>query len=167
MFNTITTSGHSSLETYASHFIWKGSKGLLKVLLCERWVGDWTKLQHIDPNNSSGYNSISFPFSLAAQPGVWGPSLCWDIVLISVSSLQLIWLPVAPGLYNYLTSTYLLWASHLHSIQPVDSQGYPLISSTGYTCYLHRYNFFFWQLGRGQYVKNYQIINPQANKIFI
>ena len=43
-----------------------------------------------------------------------------------------------PGLYNCSTPTYFLWASHLHSIQPVDSQGYPLISSTGCTCYLHR-----------------------------
>ena len=31
-------------------------------------VGDRTELQHIDPH-SSGYNSISFPFSWAAQPG--------------------------------------------------------------------------------------------------
>ena len=37
-------------------------------------VGDWTELQHIDPH-SSGHNSISFPFSWAAQPGAWGPSL--------------------------------------------------------------------------------------------
>ena len=49
------------------------------------------------------------------------------------------WLSVAPGLYNCSTYTYFFWASHLHSIQPVDSQGiYPLISSTGCTCYLHR-----------------------------
>ena len=39
---------------------------------------------------SSGHSSISFPFSWAAQPGFWGPSFCWDIVLIQASSLQLI-----------------------------------------------------------------------------
>ena len=35
------TSGHSLLEKYTSHFIWKGCV----------WegVGDWTELQHIDP----------------------------------------------------------------------------------------------------------------------
>ena len=88
--DTIKTSGHSSLEKYTSHFIRKGSKGLRKVLLCERWVGDWTELQHIDPH-SSGHSSISFPFSWAAQPGAWEPSLCWDMVLIPASSLQLIW----------------------------------------------------------------------------
>ena len=72
--DAIKTSGHRSLEKYTSHFIWKGSKELLKVLLCERWVGDWTELQHIDPH-SYGHNSVSFPFSWAAQPGAWGSSL--------------------------------------------------------------------------------------------
>ena len=45
----------------------------------------------LTPPNCSGYNSISFPFSWAAQLGAWGPSLCWDMVLIPASSLQLIW----------------------------------------------------------------------------
>ena len=35
IFNTIKTSGHSSLEKYTSHLIWKVSKGLRRVLLCE------------------------------------------------------------------------------------------------------------------------------------
>ena len=35
-----------------------------------------------------------------------------------------------------------LWASYLHPIQPVHSQGYTLISSTGCTCYLHRCIFY-------------------------
>ena len=48
------------------------------------------RLQHIDPTNSTGYHSLSFPFSWAAQPGAWGPSLSWDMVLISASSLRLI-----------------------------------------------------------------------------
>ena len=119
--DAIKMSGHSSLEKYTSHFIWKGSKWLLKVLLCERCVGDWTELQHIDPN-SYGHNSVSFPFSWAAQPGAWGPSLsgtwssfqrllsnasgalnsnylirgpegllCWVLVLSTASYLLLIW----------------------------------------------------------------------------
>ena len=85
IFNKIKTSGHSSLEKYTSHFIRKGSKGLPKVLLCERLIGDWTELQHIDLH-CSGHSSISFPSSWAAQPRV-----CWDMVLIPTSSLQLIW----------------------------------------------------------------------------
>ena len=115
-----------------------GFERVTKGIMCESWVGDWTELQHIDPSNSAGYNSISFPFSLAAQPGAWGHGLCWDMILIPASSSPTAWLPVAPGLYNYLSSTYFLWHHNFHSIQPVDNQGYPPISSTGCTCYLHR-----------------------------
>ena len=63
--DTMKTSGHSSLEKYNSHFIWKGCV----------WegVGDWTELQHIDPH-SYVHNIVSFPFSLAAQPGAGGPA---------------------------------------------------------------------------------------------
>ena len=108
IFNTIMTSEDTSLEKYTSHFIWKGSKGLLKVLLCERWVGGWTELQHID-HHSYGHNSVSFPFSWSAQPEAWEPSLsgicssfqhllsncnCWVLVLSTASLLQLIELPV-------------------------------------------------------------------------
>ena len=57
---------HSLLEKYSSHFIWKG------------WVwegaGDRTELLYIDPH-SIGHNRVSFPFSRAAQPEAWGPSL--------------------------------------------------------------------------------------------
>ena len=40
------------------------------------WEGvrDRTELQHIDPH-SYGHNRFSFPFSWAAQPGAWGPTL--------------------------------------------------------------------------------------------
>ena len=68
----------------------KGFERVTKNIICERWVGDRTELQHIDPpHNSSGYNSISFSFSWAVQPGAWGPSLCWYMVLFPASSLQL------------------------------------------------------------------------------
>ena len=50
-------------------------------------VGDRTKTATYWPPNSSGYHSLFFPFSWAAQPAAWGPSLCWDIVLIPASSL--------------------------------------------------------------------------------
>ena len=86
--NTIKTSGHSSLGKYTSHIIER--------VVCERWVGNWTELQHIDPH-SSGYNSISFLFSWAAQPGAWRPNLRRDMVLISASSLQLIWTSCRQG----------------------------------------------------------------------
>ena len=47
------------------------------------------------------------------------------------------WSELPVHIYNNLTSIYFLRASHLYSIQPVDSQGYPLISSSRCTCYLH------------------------------
>ena len=147
--NTIKTSGDSSLEKYTSHFIWKGSKGLRRVLLCERWVGDWTELQHIDPH-SSGYNSISFPFPWAAQPGTWGPSLCWDMVLIPASSLQLTWTSCCRGYIITWCPPTSCKRHHSHSIQPLDSQGHPLISSTGCTCYLHRCISSFDSLARSE-----------------
>ena len=126
---------HSSLEKYTSHFIWKGSKGLLKVLLWEG-VGDRTELQHIDPH-FYGHNSVSFLFSWAAQPGARGPSLsgtcssfqhllsncncsigglrapsdgCW----FSLPHLISNWLNfLFTELYNCSTPTFFLWASQI------------------------------------------------------
>ena len=88
--DTIKTSGHSSLKKYTSHFIRKGLKGLRKVLSV-RGELETEQNCNIWALNSSGYSSISFLFSRAAQLGAWGPSLCWDVVLIPASSLQLIW----------------------------------------------------------------------------
>ena len=150
-------------------------KGLLKVLLCERWVGDWTELQHIDPH-SYGHNSVSFPFSWAAQPGAWRLSLCWDMILIPASSLQL-------QLLNRGSSGPLCWvlvlctASYLQLIWTSCRRGYIIIwrslfflrasqfrtqfnSSTVKVApdtfdQMHllftQVHFLFWQLGRGQY----------------
>ena len=76
-------------KIYLSLYL-KGFERVTEDIICERWVGDWTELQHIDPH-SYGHSSISFQFSWAAQPGAWGPSLSWDMVLIPASFLQLIW----------------------------------------------------------------------------
>ena len=158
------TSGHSSLEKYTSHLIWKGSKGLLKVLLCERWVGDWTELQHIDPH-SYGHNSVSFPFSWAAQPGARRPSFSgtWSsfqrLLSNSLNFLSL-------GSYNNLTSTLLPASVTIsHSIQPLDSQDRPWSPDIFDRMHLlfTQVHLFFWQLGRvgGQYATNsfVQVLN--------
>ena len=68
-------------------------------------------------------------------------ALCLVLVHSTASYLQLtdpkLTEPASgPGLYNCLSSTYFLWMSHLHLIQPVHSQGYTQISSTGCTCSL-------------------------------
>ena len=177
---TIRTSKDTSLEKYTSHFIWKGSKGLLKVLLCERWVGGWTELQHID-SHSYGHNSVSFPFSWAAQLEAWGPSLSgtcssFQHLLSNSSELQLLnrgsYGPLllgagslyrilsltdlnflSLGLYNNLTPTLLpASVTILHSIQPLNSQGHILIFLDRMHLLFTQVHFLFWQLGqvRGQ-----------------
>ena len=57
---------HRSLRKIFLSLYWKGCV----------WegVGDRIELKHIDPH-CYGHNSVSFPFSWAAQPGAWGPSL--------------------------------------------------------------------------------------------
>ena len=90
-YKTINTSGHSSLEKSTSHFIRKGSKGLRKVLSVRGELETEQNWNVLTPPNSSGYSSISFPFSWAAQAGAWGPSLYWGMVFIPASSLRLIW----------------------------------------------------------------------------
>ena len=144
--DTIKTSGHSSLEKYTSHFIRNGSKGLRKVLLCKRWVGDWTELQHIDPY-SSGHNSISFPFSWAAQPGAWGSSLCWDMVLISASSLQLTWTYCHRG---HITIWRPPTSCEHHNSTPQQLDSPSDIFNRMHLLFT-QVHFFFWQLARGQY----------------
>ena len=82
IFNTIKTSGHSSLEKYTSNFIER--------VVCERWVGDWTKLQHIDPL-LFWLSQTFFPVLLGCLTGGLEAQPLWDMVLIPASSLQLIW----------------------------------------------------------------------------
>ena len=112
------------------------SKGLRKVLLCEMRVGDWTELNILTPT------LLAIAAFLFRSPGLLnrGPGCpsSGDMVLIPAFSLQLIWTSCRAGLYNNLPSTYFFERHNSHSIQPVDSQGYPQISSIGFTCYLLR-----------------------------
>ena len=129
IFNKIKTSGHSSLEKYTSHIIQKGYyvRGELET----------EQNYNILTPHSSGHGSISFPFSWAAQPGARGPSLCWDMVLASASSLQLIWTSCHRG-YIIIWHPPTSCERHIsHSIQPIDSQDYPPTSSSGRTCYFY------------------------------
>ena len=141
--NTIMTNGHSSLEEYTSHTLFgMVGKGYERVM-CERWVGDWAKLQHIDPQALLAIATL-----LSRSPGLLnrGPEGCKPSVwswfsrwhLISKTLTLTNWTSCRKGLYYCLTFTCFLWASHLYPTQPVYSQGYPLISSTGCNCYLHR-----------------------------
>ena len=119
IFNTIKTSGHSSLEKYTSHFIER--------VVCERELETEQRLQHIDPPQLFWLSQPFFPILLGCSTGGLRTQ-----PLLGHGSHSSIFFPtdlnfLSPGLYNNLTSTYFLRASHLYSIQPVDSQGYPLI----------------------------------------
>ena len=124
-------------KIYLSLYL-KGFERVTKGIICERWVGDWTELQHIDPYQLFWLQQHFFPVLLGCSVGDLDAQ-----PLLGHGSHSSIFSPtelnfLSPGLYNNLTSTYFLRASHLYSVQPVDSQGYPLISSTWCTCYLHR-----------------------------
>ena len=133
--DTIKTSGHSSFEKNIPHILLKG--------LCVRRSWRPNKDCYILTPNPSTYHSLSFPFFWAPQPGAWRPSLCWNMVLIPASSLQLTW---TTGRRSYI----IIWhpptsckRHNSHSIQTLDSQGRLLISSNGCTCYLHRCISYF------------------------
>ena len=122
---------HFFRKIYLSHFIRKGSE----MVVCERWVGDWTDCNILTPG-SSDYCRTSFTFGWAAQLGVLrAQALCWVLVFTASNSnfnsncnwLQLTRTVCGTGLYYCLSSTCFLWASHLHRIQPVHGQGYSLI----------------------------------------
>ena len=78
-----------------------------------------------------------FSILLGCSTGVSGPRLSWDMVLIPASSLQLIWTSCRQGYIIIWRPPTSCERHNLHSIQPFDSQGCLLISSTGCTCYLH------------------------------
>ena len=125
--NTIKTSDTVLRKIYLSLYrkgcVWEG-------------VGGWTELQNIDPPNSSGYNSISFPFSWAAQPGAAQPGVR---VFSTTSYLQLVWSPnwlnfLCSVLCNCSTPTFLL----CNCSTPTFVKVIFWYSSTGCTCYLHK-----------------------------
>ena len=151
-------------KIYLSLYL-KGFERVTKGIICERWVGDWTELQHVDPH-SSDPSSISFPFSWDAQPGAWGPSLCWDMVLIPASSLQRIW---TSGRRGYIIiCVHLLLASVTFEFNTTRRQSRlspdPLISSTGCTG-----AFLIWQHGRviGQYFTVRLLPSPPVPSVIL
>ena len=95
--------------------------------MCKRWVGDGTDCNILTPS-FSGYSSTSFSFCWAAQPGFTEgrkPSVSsWFSLPRTATRTPTNWLQLTQtacgtGLYNCVTTTCFLWASHLHRIQPV------------------------------------------------
>ena len=100
-------------------------------------------------------SQLFFTVLLGCSTGAWGPSLCWDMVLIPASSLQLIWTSCRWGYIIIWHTPTSCERQNSHSVQPFDSQGRPW--STDIFDRMHllftQVHFFFWQLGRvgGQY----------------
>ena len=104
-------------KIYLSHFIRNGTKGL-----CVRGELETEQNCNILTPSSSGYSSTSF-------------SSCFELQQLTPNSVsKLTRTSCNTRLYNCLTPTCF----SERRIQPVHSQGYPLISSTGCTCYLHK-----------------------------
>ena len=132
IFNTIKASGQRSLEKYTSHFIER--------VVCERWVGDWTELQHIDPTTLLAITAF-----LSRSPwllnGGLGAQPLWDMVLILASSHQLTRTSCAP---SYIIVLRPLNSNRLQSTSDILDRMHLLFTQM---------HILFWQLGRvgGQY----------------
>ena len=111
-------------------------------------VGDRTELQHIDPH-SIGHNRVSFPFSWAAQPGSWGPSIsgCWFSIPHLISNSSDPQLPDFLSSLNYIIVQRPPFSCGRHKSHSFNLSTVKVIiswySSTGCTCYLHRCIFYF------------------------
>ena len=135
IFNTIKMSGHSSLEKYVPLTLFES---WLRKGYCVRGELETEQNCNILTPKLFWLKHHFFPVLLGCSTEGLGAQ-----PLLRHGSHSSIFSPtdlnfLSPGLYNNLTFTYFLRASHLHSLQPVDSQGYPLISSTGCTFYLYR-----------------------------
>ena len=131
IFNTIKTSRYSSLEKYTP-------LTLFERVVCERWVGDWTKLQHIDPPQLFWLQQHFFPVLLGCSTGGLGAqSLLGHGSHFSIFS-PTDWTSCRRGYIIIWHPPTSCERHNSHSIQHIDSQGYPPVSSTGCTCYLYR-----------------------------
>ena len=137
---------HFFRKIYLTLYSRKGServaKGLMLVM-CERWVGNGERLPHIDskffciiaallPHSAGLLNRVpegpSPLFGVGSHYGILSPTATRNRTVTATRTELCLprtptnWLTQAvcsTWLYNCLTSTYFLWASHLHRIQPV------------------------------------------------
>ena len=117
-----------------------------KGIICERWVGDWTELQHIDPSTL-----LATAAFLSRSPELLNRGL-----LLGHSSHSSIFATdfnfLSPGLDNNLTPTYFLRVSQFELNSTLrQSRLSPDIFDRMHLLFT-QVHFFFWQLSRGQYV---------------
>ena len=138
-------------KIYLSLYL-KGFERVTKGIICKRWVGDWTELQHIDSPQHFWLQQHFFPVLLNCSTGGLGahPLLGHGSHSSILSPTDLNFL--SPGLYNNLTSTYFLRASQFALNSTLrQSRLSPNIFDRMHQLFT-QVHFFFWQLGWGQYV---------------
>ena len=153
IFNTIKTSGHSSLEKYTFHFIWKGSKELRKVLSVRGELETEQNGNILTPTllAITAFHSRSLGL-LNRRPGGPASAGTWfSFNHLSPTDLNF----QSPGLYNNLTFTYFLWASHfiLNSTRRQSRLSLNILDRTHLL--FTQVHFPFWQLGRCQYTTHW------------
>ena len=147
------------IKIYLSHFILERvAKGLMLVM-CEWWVGDGDRLPLIDPKFFCIIAALLPHSAGLLNRGHWGPKpLVWSWFslrrhpisncdwnsnsnwLEHCFELQLTQAVCRTWFYNCLTLTCFLWAyTSAPNSTTSTGQGDIPISSTGCTCYLHRW----------------------------
>ena len=131
------TSEHSSLEKYTSHTLFEMVREVLCVkgeLETEQAATYWPPVLFFLFYQHFFLVLLDCSIRCPEGPKPSAGSLFSLQHLISKQLTPTNWTSCRTGLYYCLTPTCFLWASHLRPIQPVHSQGYTLISSTGCTC---------------------------------
>ena len=161
------TSGHSSLENYTSHFIWKDPKGLPR-FYCVR--GELETEQNCNILTPTLMAITAFlPVLLGCSTGGLGPSLsgtwssfqhllsnfncsigvpegplCWLLALSTACYLQLMWTSCRRSYIIIWRPLFFLWASQFRTqFNPSTVNVISWYSSTWCTCYLHRCICYF------------------------
>ena len=129
--DAMKTSGHRSLEKYTSHFIER--------VVCERELETEQNCNILTPH-SSGYHSLSFPFSWLFNRGHGGPASLGHGSHSSIFT-PTNWTSCRRGYIIIWRLLFFLQASQFRTqLNPSTVKVTPdlLICSTGCTCYLHR-----------------------------
>ena len=141
IFNTIKTSGHSSLEKYTSHFIER--------VVCQRELETEQNCNILTPT------LLAITVFLSRSPGLLnrgpgGPASAGTLFSFQYL-LQLIWTSCCRGYIIIWRPSTSCERHNSYSIQPLDSQGYPPDIFDRMHLLFTQVHFFFWQLGRSQY----------------
>ena len=110
---TIMTNKRQFFEKYTSHTLFEMVRKGYERVMCERWVGDWTKTATYWPPALLAIAALLSRLSWAAQPGTLWVQLsaepgshCFELTQLTQNSdLQLTWTSCSTGLYNCLTPT--------------------------------------------------------------